>query len=140
MIGFQLQQESQQHAAFGAGKLFCWVKNETYIIYEGTTEDISTPFQIGSDSDWRKISSINSSVCGLKADGELYCWGSNLTGQLGNGMYGYEADIIIPTQIGKSDKWTDIYTGFGHACGIENGNHAGQQQVSVSSAMAKLGN
>jgi alpha-tubulin suppressor-like RCC1 family protein len=37
-------------------------------------------------------------------------------------MYGYEADISIPTQIGKSDKWTDIYTGFGHACGIENGN------------------
>ncbi|MFA7209793.1 MAG: hypothetical protein WC120_06000, partial [Parcubacteria group bacterium] len=73
------------------GSLYCW-GHSGY----GETGDYSTnarllPVQVvdvggaGSLSDVNQISAGGTSSCARKTDGTAYCWGSNLSGQLGNG-------------------------------------------------------
>jgi alpha-tubulin suppressor-like RCC1 family protein len=81
--------------------------------------ETNVPIQIGSSSDWSIISRMSLFVCGIKS-GELYCWGSNILGQLGNGTNGYGSNTDTPEKIGEFSNWTDISTGAGHSCGIRD--------------------
>lgn len=65
---------------------------------------ISSPTQLGSDTDWVKVTA-NNTVLAIKSNGTLWSWGSNNTGQLGHN------DTInrsSPTQIGNLTDWQDV--------------------------------
>jgi alpha-tubulin suppressor-like RCC1 family protein len=76
----------------------------------GNTNPISTPSQIGTDSDWQIITGYYTHTLGIK-NNILYAWGRNDNGQLGLG------DTInrpTPTQINSSTDWSIIKTGMYH--------------------------
>lgn len=54
-------------------------------------------------------------TCGLKANGEVWCWGFNENGQLGTGNL---TNSIAPVQVGGGIKFTRISAGGAHTCGI----------------------
>ena len=116
-----------------SGKLFCWGHNGSGQLGDGTngvditdtSADKNIPTAVANDSDWTHISLGGDHTCGIRNNGELFCWGANETGQLGDGTNGADRDDIsadknIPTRIGNNSDWRDISLGWGHTCGIRN--------------------
>ena len=42
------------------------------------------PTQVGTDTDWKQISTGAFQSCALRTSGALYCWGKNADGRLGD--------------------------------------------------------
>ncbi|MCP4198734.1 MAG: hypothetical protein GY762_16430 [Proteobacteria bacterium] len=55
--------------------------------------------------------------CAIR-EGQLFCWGSNVEGQLG---IGEGLGTAIPTRVGTTDDWTNVSAGYKHTCGIRSG-------------------
>ncbi|MBA2671544.1 MAG: hypothetical protein H0U67_14320, partial [Gemmatimonadetes bacterium] len=53
----------------------------------------SRPIAVTGNHRFRKLS-VNHSSCGITTDGELYCWGRNFRGSLGNGRPDSESTHI----------------------------------------------
>lgn len=53
---------------------------------------------------------------GLKADGTLWTWGSNSSGQLGLGHTNFTS---VPTQVGMDTDWADIVLGSSHTLALK---------------------
>src|SRR4029079_549464 len=56
-------------------------------------------------------------TCAIRV-GELWCWGANGSGQLGDGT---NTQRTVPTRIGTATDWTNVEAGGTHACGIRAG-------------------
>lgn len=69
-----------------AGMLFCWGRNVEGQLGNGATSaSQTTPVQVGSATDWESIALGGTFSCGTRAGAQLYCWGNDLSGQLGQG-------------------------------------------------------
>ncbi|MBX3144498.1 MAG: hypothetical protein KF813_12115 [Trueperaceae bacterium] len=53
--------------------------------------------------------------CGLTQDGQAYCWGRNVEGQLGNGT---NIDSNVPVLVSGAHTFTSITAGHSHSCGV----------------------
>ena len=83
------------------------------------------PTRVGDDSDWTHISSGQRHTCGIRNNGELFCWGSNSVGQLGNGTNGssndpQDANQDKPFTVGTNSDWVNISLGTSHTCGFRD--------------------
>jgi alpha-tubulin suppressor-like RCC1 family protein len=56
--------------------------------------------------------------CAIRADGTLWCWGSNRSGELGTGD---GLDHAAPAQVGSASDWTWIAAGPTTTCGVRAG-------------------
>lgn len=86
--------------------------NSTYNYYT------ATPIQIGFDNDWTAISAGNGHCMALKANGSLWTWGSNQSGQLGFGN-NIPYQTSSPQQVGSENDWTFISAGHLHSSAIK---------------------
>lgn len=81
------------------GTLWAWGLNDSGQLGDGTTMDRHVPVQIGDNTDW--LSSIIGAGMmhnvAIKADGSLWTWGNDDSGQLGDGTY-FEAKYA-PTRV-----------------------------------------
>ena len=93
------------------GTLWAWGHNDSGQLGDGTTTDMLTPVQIGSDDDWVAVSAGWKHSIALKIDGTLWAWGDNDYGQLGDGSI---TDRLIPVQIGSDTDWISIDAGGAH--------------------------
>jgi alpha-tubulin suppressor-like RCC1 family protein len=76
-----------------------------------------SPTIVGSDYDWAKIATKQTSSFGIKTDGTLWAWGTNSSGELG---LGDDSNIYyVPTQVGTDTDWADIATGSGYTLAIK---------------------
>ncbi len=60
--------------------------------------------------------------CGLGVEGDLYCWGDNSHGQLGNSRGGANQKEISPSAVGGGAKWLQADAGLYHTCAIKADN------------------
>jgi alpha-tubulin suppressor-like RCC1 family protein len=51
---------------------------------------------VGIGTDWARVSAGARHTCALRLDQTLWCWGSNVFGQLGLGDV---TDRLVPTQV-----------------------------------------
>jgi len=69
---------------------------------------------------WVHVAAISAGMnhtCGIDKDAALYCWGSNMSGQLGDGS---ERDRDRPNRVGEST-WRAVSAGHGgHTCAIDS--------------------
>jgi alpha-tubulin suppressor-like RCC1 family protein len=75
-----------------------------------------TPTAIASaDANWASGDSGFLQHCGLQDDGDLYCWGSSSSGQLGNGS---GDDALSPTRVSLDARARAFGTGGEHGCAV----------------------
>ena len=73
------------------GEAYCWGDNSHGQLGDGTTDNSSIPVAVNTDDALagKTISRIAVGVfhtCAIASDGQVYCWGLNNYGQLGNGI------------------------------------------------------
>ncbi len=103
------------------GTLWGWGNNSQYQLGLGVTTNYTSPQQIGTDTDWIKVSG-NASVypasgvipvyfgSALKSNGTIWSWGANGgAGCTGQGVT--TGNVTTPTQIGIDNTWVDISCG-----------------------------
>ncbi len=80
------------------GDLYCWGYNRDGQIGNGTTENQLTPVKVLSSVKFVSYSSDthHCSVSAITENGDLYCWGNNNYGQVGNGTIENQA---IPVKV-----------------------------------------
>jgi alpha-tubulin suppressor-like RCC1 family protein len=111
--------ESEPHTlGIKNGQLWAWGRNDYGQLGDGTTITRNSPVQIGTATDWEKVSTGGKFTLAIRG-GELYAWGRNNQGQLGTNN---TADISSPVKIGTNIDWFEISAGNEFSMGIRNVN------------------
>lgn len=96
--------------ALSSGSAWCWATNAgpaaQQVVGATGLEWLSSYGQL-----WFRRS------CGLRASGELLCWGSNYSGEFGNGTYSNTYTAPVPAGSGINFKEVS-FASYGTACGI----------------------
>jgi alpha-tubulin suppressor-like RCC1 family protein len=112
------------------GKLYSWGPNTTGLLGDGTTTSSTTPVTVmnpaGVPASFRYVDvdgSSSGSAYALGNDGNIYAWGSNINGELGNGT---NTNSIIPVKVNTpvgaaaSFAFTSMSAGSGNVAAIGN--------------------
>ena len=99
------------------GTLWAWGFNgDSGIVGNASIEDVLSPVQISTATDWKEINAARSHNFALKQSGTLWAWGVNDFGKLGTGT---TTSSSIPIQIGTST-WKMVKAGGNHSLGIKS--------------------
>ena len=122
-----------------AGVIYCWGNNTSGQLGLGVidTAPHAIPGPIASLSKFRKVALSARASCAITDGDDLYCWGYNGVGVIGDGT---TITRSAPTRIGAGNKWKDVAMGVGlvegtvavaptglsqggiaHACAIDDG-------------------
>jgi alpha-tubulin suppressor-like RCC1 family protein len=107
------------------GTIWAWGDNSYNQLGFYDITGITTPRQLGTQSDWLAVSGANLSTIAagynhslaLKRDGILWSWGQNNYGQLG---LGYTSPKNTPTQVGNQTDWVSIAGGLSYSIGLKS--------------------
>ncbi len=99
------------------GAVSCWGDNFFGQLGDGTNISRAHPVVVvGLDRDVTAIAVGGIHACALKTSGEVWCWGSNGNGELGDGSGN---DSAIPVQVvGLGAPAQSITAGDGHSCAV----------------------
>ncbi len=100
------------------GRTFCWGGNQNGRLGNGTMEDSSEPVEVLGGLVFRRLAT-GSHTCGAVQAGDLfdlYCWGRNDRGQLGNGTF---QDIDVPKGVAGGPFTHLLSRGRQHTCVID---------------------
>lgn len=68
------------------------------------------------NAQWAQVTTSGQSTCALNREGQAFCWGSNASGQLGNGT---TTNSASPVAVLGNHVFTQISGGDGTFCGLE---------------------
>lgn len=116
-IPFHLSTDTDWHKTFAGvanaffiktnGTLWGMGNSEFGLLGNGSITQVNpTLQQIGSATNWQKISSSTQMTIGLKTDGTIWGWGQNDQYEMGNNTCC--ANQLTPIQIGTANHWVDI--------------------------------
>jgi alpha-tubulin suppressor-like RCC1 family protein len=113
--------------------VWCWGENFAGQLGDGTTSSRAMPVQVaGLVGAVAEVSAGGGHSCARQTDGTLWCWGFNVTGQLGDGT---ATDRLTPIQVSAlGTTVTEVSAGAEHTCARRTGstlwcwgrNHFGQ--------------
>lgn len=114
------------------GSVWCWGRNtwgEVGIGQRGPGP--TSPVRVGSATNWDSIAAGGATTCGIRANGQLWCWGLNNKGQVGDGTRKIRP---APRRVGDASDWKQVSMGWFTGCGVRTdgsawcwgGNQAGQ--------------
>lgn len=76
------------------GQVFCWGANDWGQLGDGTRTPRSAPVHVsGLPGSFTSVSLGENFSCALSEAGEVYCWGENQVGQLGNGSDAIDSPV-----------------------------------------------
>ncbi len=100
------------HAIKTDGTLWAWGSGEYGQLGLGDLLSKSSPVQVGSLTDWDKITGGQDHAAAIKTDGTLWTWGRNRYGELGiGGEVAFDKKISSPVQVGSLTNWSGVYGG-----------------------------
>ncbi len=95
----------------------------------------STPLRIATETDWLEVSVGASHVCGLRAHGDLYCWGKSGSGQIGIAPTP-PSRVVTPTRVGTAGDYTSVVCGGDATCALAD---AGRLECWGDNSRGQLG-
>lgn len=106
---------SEHTCGISRGTILCWGGNSSGQLGDGTTEDRTSPVEVrGLPGRPTRLAAGAVHTCALVAGGEAWCWGQNLSGQLGDGTTQGRAE---PTRVAGGITFSEIYAGGAQTCG-----------------------
>jgi alpha-tubulin suppressor-like RCC1 family protein len=103
------------------GTLWVWGNNDSGQLGQGDTTTRSEPIQVGSDTDWIKVSCGDQYTIALKSNGRLYAFGNNYNGRLG---IGNTTNQSSPVMIGSLTSVVDVDCGAYHSLAMTSNGYA----------------
>jgi alpha-tubulin suppressor-like RCC1 family protein len=101
------------------GTAYCWGNNQLGQLGTGSVSTDSTPrttpVAVAGGLHFASIAVGGASSCGLVQDGAAYCWGDNLSAQLGTGD---NHSHPTPTPVAGGIAWTKISTANVESCAL----------------------
>ena len=100
------------------GRLYSWGRNSYGQLGDGSTTNRQAPAVINSTVVWTHISGgdgYSLAVGGTGGTGELYAWGSNSGGELGDGS---TTNRDTPQKIGTAPNWKTVAAGSYHGMAV----------------------
>ena len=134
-----------------SGQIWGWAQNDFGQLGQGATGSPQyTPIRIGSASNWTsKISASATHTVAINSNGELWAWGSNTGGQIGQGNT--TSPLSSPTRIGSANNWVECSAGSGitfainssgqlWACGVNTSGQLGRgNTTSPQTSLVQIG-
>ena len=104
------------------GALYCWGNNWDGQLGDGTWENSDSPVEVSSSETWKSVESSGSArhTCAISNSDELFCWGVNYEGQVGDGTYN---NVNTPQKVQFQSSQASIVVelsvgGFGNSCAV----------------------
>jgi alpha-tubulin suppressor-like RCC1 family protein len=80
-----------------SGAAYCWgANNPNGQLGTGDTVTAPAPVAVSGGLSFAALTAGDTHVCGITTSGQLYCWGGNAAGQLGDGTF---TQKLTPTLI-----------------------------------------
>lgn len=101
------------------GTAYCWGENGKGQVGVGNRDErIRLNRKVQREVSFTQLTLGERHVCGLTANGEVYCWGDNALGQLGNGSEGDRGGRTAPTEVASEARFDEVQAGAGHSCAV----------------------
>jgi alpha-tubulin suppressor-like RCC1 family protein len=132
------------------GKVYCWGHN--FYKQTGTDSsgnDVLSPVVVNENSVLTgktvvSVSTGRSHTCSVDDKGDVYCWGWNKYGQLGNGSTEDSGSLAVKVDKDNSAlkdiKADGIYLGYDHSCAVSVTEFEGNVYCWGSNSSGQLGN
>lgn len=107
--------------AVADGAAYCWGRNSDGRLGTGDTTSANAPRLVANQAGYTVIEVAVGAAhsCAITSDHKAWCWGSNVSGQLGTGT---QSDALTPQPVGAGDRGTagidHIAAGGNHTCAI----------------------
>lgn len=110
------------------GRAYCWGSNRLGQLGDdanATTGRGKATVAVATRETFTAISAGANHTCALAARGVAFCWGLNLTGELGQAAVADECDGFPcsrrPVRVEASVRFDTLSAGFGHTCALSDG-------------------
>jgi alpha-tubulin suppressor-like RCC1 family protein len=106
-------------------RVYCWGQNSDgqLGVDPAVTPSSTTPVLVPGLQHVLQVSAGDRHTCAVAADGQVWCWGANDRGQLGNGS-ATPAFVYVPSLIvgvfGVSGRYVQVAAGGQHTCAIRD--------------------
>ncbi len=98
------------------GDAWCWGNRITGQLGDGSSSGVADrPVAIGAGLKFTELSIGDGHSCGLERSGDIYCWGVNVAGQLGDGS---TVDRLSPTHAAPGLRFVSVGAGLHATCGV----------------------
>jgi alpha-tubulin suppressor-like RCC1 family protein len=111
--------ESHAFAIKIDGTIWTWGRNDNWwgVLGLGDDDHRFVPVQLGTDTDWQSVITGADHTLAVKTNGQLWAWGNNINGQIGNGEG--KTGQRTPLQITSDISWQSLATGGLHSLGAD---------------------
>ena len=117
--------------------LYTWGTNNFGQLGDGTTTNRSSPVSvIGGITDWVQISAKGSNTAALRANGEIWTWGRNNFGQLGDTTITNRSSPV--SLVGGITDWKQVSVGNFHMSGLRGNGTIWSWGVGSSGRLGNL--
>jgi alpha-tubulin suppressor-like RCC1 family protein len=101
------------------GSLWAWGENDSGELGLGSSDDDAhpAPARVGAQATWTGVACSSGFSLGRHADGSLWAWGLNGSGQLGLGDTSFNP--TAPTRVGTAADWTAVACGAAHTAALQ---------------------
>ena len=109
------------------GRAYCWGSNRLGQLGDGddTPNAKTGAVAVATPQTFVAISAGANHTCALTREGAVYCWGLNLTGELGQAIVANTCEGFPcnrrPVRVETATPFDSISAGFGHTCGLRGG-------------------
>ena len=102
------------------GVAYCWGSGDVGALGNassghGSADNQPLPVLVSTDRTFEFITATFNASCAITADGSAWCWGSNVSGRLGDGT---DSPTNVPRMVSGSHSWQSIGVGIAQGCGI----------------------
>ncbi len=113
---------ADQSCAFATNdQIYCWGRNSYGQLGNGNTTDQPTLTQVilpTNVNSWKELKGVWLHYCAVADNDQMYCWGRNNDGQLGNGNTNNQSSPVQIASVSGAGQWQTFSPGANHTCAI----------------------